>query len=47
MAELDRRKIAADWASRGFTCDLWTDAPGQRWEDFRHAADELVIVMES
>jgi quercetin dioxygenase-like cupin family protein len=46
MAELDRAKIAAEWAARGFTCDLWTDPPGQRWEDFRHAADELVSVLE-
>jgi hypothetical protein len=28
MAELDPKKIAADWASRGFSCDLWTGAPG-------------------
>ena len=27
-------------------CDLWTDAPGQRWEDFTHATDELVTVLE-
>jgi quercetin dioxygenase-like cupin family protein len=46
MAEPDRTKIAADWASRGFGCDLWTDPPGQRWEDFRHAADELVTVLK-
>jgi quercetin dioxygenase-like cupin family protein len=46
MAEPDRNKIAADWASRGFSCDLWTDPPGQRWEDFRHAMDELVTVLE-
>jgi quercetin dioxygenase-like cupin family protein len=46
MAEPDRNKIAADWASRGFGCDLWIDAPGQRWEDFRHATDEGVVVLE-
>jgi quercetin dioxygenase-like cupin family protein len=46
MAEPDRNKIAADWASRGFSCDLWTDPPGQRWEGFRHATDELVAVLE-
>jgi hypothetical protein len=28
MAELDRKQIAADWASRGCSCDLWTDPPG-------------------
>jgi quercetin dioxygenase-like cupin family protein len=46
MAERDRTKIVADWASRGFSCDLWTDPPGHRWEDFRHARDELVTVLE-
>ena len=42
----DREKIAADWEARGFSCDLWTDASGQRWEDFTHATDEVVIVLE-
>jgi quercetin dioxygenase-like cupin family protein len=46
MAEPDRKKIAAEWASRRFGCDVWTDAPGQRWENFRHATDELVTVLE-
>ena len=46
MPELARDKIAADWASRGFSCDLWTDPPGQRWEDFTHRTDELVLVLE-
>ncbi len=46
MPELDRQKIATDWADRGFGCDLWTDPPGQRWEGFTHAADELVVVLE-
>jgi quercetin dioxygenase-like cupin family protein len=46
MAEPDRRKIAADWAARGFSCELWTDPPGQRWEDFRHATDVLVLVLD-
>jgi len=40
MAELDRQKIEADWASHGFSCELWTDPPGQCWENFRHATDE-------
>jgi quercetin dioxygenase-like cupin family protein len=43
---VSREQIAADWASRGFSCELWTDPPGQRWEDFRHATHELVIVLE-
>lgn len=43
---MDRDQIAADWNERGFSCDVWTDPPGQRWEDFRHETDELVIVLE-
>ena len=46
MPAVKRERIAADWASRGFSCDLWTDPPGQRREDFRHATDELVTVLE-
>jgi quercetin dioxygenase-like cupin family protein len=42
----NREQIAADWSQRGFSCDLWTDRPGQRWEDFTHETDELVIVLE-
>jgi len=43
---VDRDQIAAGWAARGISCDLWTDPPGQRWEDFTHAMDEVVIVLE-
>ena len=42
----NRDNVAADWNARGFTCDLWTDPAGQHWEDFTHATDELVIVLE-
>lgn len=42
----DYGKIAADWKARGFSCDLWVDPPGQCWEDFTHATDEVVIVLE-
>ncbi len=46
MASIDREQVAADWAKRGFGCDLWIDSPGRRWEDFTHATDELVVVLE-
>jgi len=46
MASIDREQVAADWAKRGFSCDLWIDPPGRRWEDFTHATDELVVVLE-
>ena len=46
MPSISRDKVAADRAARGFSCELWTDPPGQHWEDFTHATDELVTVLE-
>jgi len=43
---LDIERIRADWHGRGFSCDPWVDPPGRRWENFVHATDELVIVLE-
>ncbi len=43
---VNQERVAAEWKVRGFTCDLWTDAPGQVWEDFVHQTDELVMVVE-
>ena len=42
----DREQIEIDWLSRGFSCECWTDPPGQRWEDFTHETDEIVIVLD-
>ncbi|MCA9032622.1 MAG: cupin domain-containing protein [Planctomycetaceae bacterium] len=42
---LERHQIAEDWNRRGFSCELWTDPPGQRWENFTHATDEVVVVL--
>ena len=43
---VDQSAVAVEWKARGFSCDLWTDPPGQVWEDFTHPADELVMVVE-
>jgi quercetin dioxygenase-like cupin family protein len=43
---LNENEVAQDWASRGFGCDLWTDPPGQCWEDYVHPMDELVMVVD-
>jgi quercetin dioxygenase-like cupin family protein len=40
------RAVRSDWQSRGFSCDVWTDPPGQIWEDYQHAVDEVVMVLE-
>ena len=41
-----QEEIAQDWRQRQFGCALWTDAPGQRWENFKHEVDELVMVLD-
>ncbi len=46
MPEVDRSEVAAGWAARGFSCDLWVDAAGQSWEDFTHQTDEVVTILE-
>lgn len=38
--------VSKDWAARGFSCGLWVDPPGQRWEAFTHRTAELVMVLE-
>lgn len=43
---VERSQVEAAWRARGFSCDLWIDPPGQRWEGFTHAVDELVVVVE-
>ncbi|MFQ5581890.1 MAG: cupin domain-containing protein [Mariprofundaceae bacterium] len=46
MLAVDQNQVAKDWRSRGFSCDVWTDPPGQRWEGYTHTSDELVMVLE-
>jgi mannose-6-phosphate isomerase-like protein (cupin superfamily) len=43
---VDIAAIRSDWQSRGFSCDVWTDAPGQTWEDYTHTVDEVVMILE-
>ena len=46
MATINQNEVLKHWAARGFSCELWIDPPGQRWEDFVHNTDELVLVLE-
>ena len=39
-------QVPDDWHARGFSCDIWTDPPGQVWADFVHSVDELVMPIE-
>lgn len=46
IGELSRTQVEQGWLSRGFSCGLWVDPPGQVWEDYVHATDELLMVLE-
>jgi len=41
-----KESLRKEWAKKGFSCDLWVDPPGQRWEDYVHDVDEVVYVVE-
>jgi mannose-6-phosphate isomerase-like protein (cupin superfamily) len=43
---VDLTSVRSDWRSRGFSCDIWTDPPGQTWEDYTHTVDEVVMILE-
>ncbi|MCX8072711.1 MAG: cupin domain-containing protein [Candidatus Binatia bacterium] len=43
---VDIEQVRRRWAERGFSCDVWIDAPGQEWRDFLHATEELVMPIE-
>ena len=45
-SNMNRANIENQWKSRGFSCDLWTDPPGQEWIDYVHSVDELLMLME-
>jgi quercetin dioxygenase-like cupin family protein len=38
--------VESDWVTRGFSCQTWTDPPGQVWADFVHDVDEVVMTIE-
>jgi mannose-6-phosphate isomerase-like protein (cupin superfamily) len=42
----ETERVKQDWRARGFSCEVWTDAPGQVWADFVHDVDELVMVVD-
>ena len=39
-------KVKNDWASKGFSCGVWIDPPGQVWANYVHNIDELVMLLE-
>lgn len=43
---MDLEKIQQNWNLRGFSFGIWTDPPGQVWEDYIHDTDELFMALE-
>jgi len=43
---MDHEHVKSNWTQRGFTFGIWTDPPGQRWENFTHDTDEIVMVID-
>lgn len=42
----DRDAVSRSWGERGYSCDLFVDPPGREWNDFVHATNELVTVLD-
>ena len=43
---MNKKAIEQDWASRGYSCGIWTDPPGQVWQDYVHEVDELLMLID-
>jgi quercetin dioxygenase-like cupin family protein len=43
---LNREEVAQSWNQRGYSCGMFIDPPGREWNDFVHATNELVTVVE-
>ncbi len=45
-AVMNRIQVEKDWKTRGFSCGLWVDPPGQTWENYSHETEELLMLVE-
>jgi quercetin dioxygenase-like cupin family protein len=43
---MEAAQIQQDWRQRGFSYTLWSDPPGQVWQNFVHETDELLVLLE-
>jgi len=39
-------EVEKAWKQRSFSFGVWTDPPGQTWEDYIHETDELLMLIE-
>lgn len=42
---LPEKAIKQNWHERGYSFGTMQDRPGQQWNDFTHAVDELVCLL--
>ena len=45
-APVNHAAVIESWKERGYSCHLFTDPPGQTWNGFVHATNELVTVLD-
>jgi cupin 2 domain-containing protein len=45
-SEIQPHEVAERWRKRGFSFGVYTDPPGQVWENFVHDADELLMAIQ-
>jgi quercetin dioxygenase-like cupin family protein len=43
---LNREEVARSWSHQGYSCGIFVDPPGREWNDFVHATNERVTVVE-
>jgi uncharacterized protein YdcH (DUF465 family) len=43
---VDHGEVSRTWQERGFSCDTFSDPPGQEWKDFTHGTNELLTVVD-
>jgi uncharacterized cupin superfamily protein len=43
---MDQKAVERSWSQRGFSCGVWIDPPGRRWEDFVHRTGEVVMFID-
>jgi hypothetical protein len=43
---VDGAEMERPWNERGFSCELWIEPPGEVGEDYLHATDDLVMVVD-
>ena len=46
MKIVDTSIIKQDWQTRGYSSEIWTDPPGQVWQDYIHGVDELLMLID-